>query len=127
MAAAIVLIVEDKSTPRVLAISRGHDKKDWALPGGHVEASDGGDRRVTASRELFEETGVLVTPAHFRCVYPGRIPVFSPTVIDSWPPKLRSLPFEGFVAWKRPSVLCRPSASYRIYARQLFAAVGLDC
>ena len=32
----------------------------WVFPGGMVEESDGGDFRVTAIRETFEETGITI-------------------------------------------------------------------
>lgn len=63
---------------RVLLIERGWPPHEgaWALPGGHLD--EGELSREAASRELFEETGVRVDPAHLREIgtwnQPGRDP-----------------------------------------------------
>ncbi|GAA4706522.1 NUDIX domain-containing protein [Streptomyces youssoufiensis] len=51
---------------RVLLIERGWPPYEgmWALPGGHVDRGETG--RQAAARELEEETGVPVDPAHLR-------------------------------------------------------------
>ncbi|MBT2425243.1 NUDIX hydrolase [Streptomyces sp. ISL-112] len=51
---------------RVLLIERGWDphKGAWALPGGHVDPGE--TSREAATRELLEEAGVQINPAHLR-------------------------------------------------------------
>lgn len=64
--AATVLI---QNGPLVFAVSRKDDPNDWGLPGGKVEPWE--TPAVGASRELYEETGVLVPPPDLVEVFRG--------------------------------------------------------
>src|SRR2546421_276398 len=61
--AASVLLARGPEAAEVLLVHRAEQLRFfggfWAFPGGKVAPEDG-DRTVTAARELFEETGVLV-------------------------------------------------------------------
>ncbi|MDP8904360.1 MAG: NUDIX hydrolase [Chloroflexota bacterium] len=51
----------------VLLIRRAYPPHDWVLPGGNAEA---GESPVeTATREVFEETGLRVLPKRLTAVY----------------------------------------------------------
>lgn len=56
----VALVTDDG---QIALVERLYDpfKGDHALPGGHVDKNE--PSRVAASRELFEEAGVLVAPA----------------------------------------------------------------
>jgi ADP-ribose pyrophosphatase YjhB (NUDIX family) len=56
--AADPIVMNTDEIPQVLLIQRG-DTYIWALPGGFVDSGETG--RVTAQRELFEETNVMIT------------------------------------------------------------------
>lgn len=53
----------------VLSVARRGTLASWGLPGGSVER---GERaRITASRELTEETGLSTDPSSLRLIYRG--------------------------------------------------------
>src|SRR5690606_29611895 len=60
VAVDIVVFAWDRPQWKILLIQRGHEpfKDQWALPGGFVD--DGEDLVRSATRELREETGVLM-------------------------------------------------------------------
>jgi 8-oxo-dGTP pyrophosphatase MutT (NUDIX family) len=63
--AASVLVLRDG--PFEVLLLRRNEKSSfvpgaWVFPGGTADASDGGDLRVTAVRETFEEAGVTLDP-----------------------------------------------------------------
>lgn len=120
---AAVLIL-DQSLTKCVAISRGRDRQDWNLPGGHCEGSE--DAIHAAVRELEEETGIMVTPSNLSLVYQqGTANVFMAADFFRWPPELASEPFEGHVAWQPLEVVCRPSCTFHQHARRLFSQLGL--
>ena len=109
---------------RCLAISRGNNRQDWNLPGGYSEGNE--SPAQTAVRELGEEAGIMVTPSNLQPVYAhGDASVFMAKDYFRWPESLESEPFEGHVAWKPISTLCRPSATFHQHARRLFSQLGL--
>jgi 8-oxo-dGTP pyrophosphatase MutT (NUDIX family) len=124
--AAGVLIVQ---SGKVLAISRGLDRANLTIPGGHVEKSDRNVRHA-AARELHEETGVVVHPPRLRYLRANPserghyVAYFAPEII-SLPTILRSIPFEGFVGWHHPQKLLRPEVFHRDFYRQIFKQIGL--
>lgn len=94
MAAASVLVV---SGDRVLGITRGTDLRDIGFPGGKADPTDA-SLTHTAVRELREETGVRVHPDDLvPLVRHGRHVLFYAPTVRSWPHRLASRPFEGFV------------------------------
>ena len=125
--AACVLIFRPDG--RLLSVSRGHNTRDWALPGGKVE------RRETlpeaARNELREETGVNVAPhARFIPIFraPGYDFVTTTFRIDGgliFPPVLKSVPFEGYVDWKSPEDLCTRDCSFADYFVAMFHELGV--
>jgi len=121
-----VLVIRDGL---VLAVSRGLDTSDWGMPGGHV---DGGETlREAASRELREETGVRVgLNAQLVPLMTARSQnhITSTYHVDGrlvWPSVLRSEPFEGYVAFKKPQELCTPQCSFAPYHADLFRHLGI--
>jgi 8-oxo-dGTP pyrophosphatase MutT (NUDIX family) len=104
----------------VLAISRGFNLRDPALPGGDSEPFDEGPAQ-TAARELYEETGLRAKEV--RCIdrWTGERgqPVFV-FYIPQWSGKLRTSS-EGKPFWTQPKNLLARGAYYRDEARQVFA------
>jgi len=54
-------VVVDPTGSRVVMVLHGKLRR-WLQPGGHADASDGGDMQATALREAREETGCRVAP-----------------------------------------------------------------
>lgn len=125
--AAIVLIRREDG--RILAISRDENTRDWGFPGGGRLARDP-DLAATAIRELREETGIdvpRVVPIFRGISLRGtRVSTYAPVGLTSWPARLRSKPFEGYVGWVKPEVLTSPQATYRAYAQRLFDRLGIQ-
>lgn len=115
---------------RVLAISRGHDRSDWALPGGHVERNETLPEAI--ERELREETGV-VADIHTRWLSLGTVRTnnnkyctyFIPHGRLFFPRIMRSIPFEGYVEWKRPYELLCDTCTFRDYHLDAFRMLGI--
>ncbi len=126
--AACVLIFRPDG--KLLSVSRGHSTTDWGLPGGAVE------RRETlpeaARNELGEETGVIADArAQFLPIFTASDKYDFVTTtfrIDGrlfFPPVLRSVPFEGYVEWKRPQDLCTQDCSFTDYFVAMFRKLGV--
>lgn len=58
VSAQVVLINEEGM---VLGVSRKTDHSDFGLPGGKMEAIDNIEPKITAIREVFEETGLQIS------------------------------------------------------------------
>lgn len=94
---------------QLVAISRGHDLHDWNLPGGKVEPGE--TFAHAAARELEEETGIRVSPSGLRPVADqvrhtgARSVTFVAQGHTLWPPRLQSVPWEGYVTCLSPERL----------------------
>jgi 8-oxo-dGTP diphosphatase len=60
-----MVIVDEKGA--VLLVRRSYPPYDWVLPGGNADAGE--SPADTASRELFEETGLRIQPDRLTGVY----------------------------------------------------------
>lgn len=119
-----VVVVVANGNNDVLAISRGFNVRDPALPGGDSEEIDESPAQ-TALRELYEETGVTAIEA--RCIdrWEGDRgqPVFA-FFIPKWKGKRLRTSSEGKPFWTQPSNLFAKTAFYREDARRLLAKIG---
>lgn len=112
----------------ILAITRGWDLDDLALPGGKLKKGESFGNG--ALRELREETGVdasqavLLPVAHRRN---GAAESVSYLVVGRvrFPAVMRSEPFEGFVRWATPQELLCPRCTYSRVNRLTFQRLGL--
>jgi 8-oxo-dGTP pyrophosphatase MutT (NUDIX family) len=93
------------------------DHARWGMPGGKVESNEPLD--VAVVRETYEETGFVIAAP--QSVYTAFVPgetnfictTFVAHVVAQAPDAPRSIPFEGDVAWVKPSVLATgPFAEY---------------
>lgn len=67
---ACVIVFDDWPNPRhLLAVSRKDNPRDWGLPGGKIEAGE--QAKTAASRELWEETGLIVVRNNLSKIYTG--------------------------------------------------------
>ena len=142
--AAVVLLVRGWTAgPMVLALTRGARIHDLHLPGGKWEPCDGwiagarddeGQRvprlRVTATRELEEETGIRL-PAHaltLLCRYTahtGRpIEAYRATAPGVLPDRLEPTA-AGWPGWVPPAALVQPWCTFRAECARVLAAAGL--
>jgi 8-oxo-dGTP pyrophosphatase MutT (NUDIX family) len=116
--------------PSVLAITRGLALDDLGFPGGRRDSEDS-SAAVTAARELYEETGMVVEPEALVYVGYGPTPtggvfvVYTPREIVSWPAVLRSEPFEGFVGWHPPAALRSTQARHGTFQGHILERLGL--
>lgn len=121
-AASVLVLARDE---RILGITRGFDMRDIGLPGGRAEASDASAAH-TASRELREETGVLVAPETLQVlVVKEWHQTFWAPEVTSWPPVLASRPFEGFVGLWPPEAFVSPECRHGEPTGELFRQLGL--
>ena len=112
----------------VLAITRGYDMADLALPGGKLEEGESFGR--AAVRELWEETRVDASGAALIPVLHRRRPEgesVSYLVVGrvKFPAHMYSDPFEGFVRWATPLEMLGSGCTYRDVNRIAFQRAGL--
>lgn len=62
-------IVLYNESGQVLCVSRKDDHTSFGLPGGKMEDIDMNFPQLTACRETFEETGIIVKPSDLQLVY----------------------------------------------------------
>lgn len=108
----------------VLAINRGFNARDPALPGGDSEPGDE-TPAATAARELLEETGLQAV--ELRCVdkWEGERgqPVYA-FFIPRWKGKRLVVSGEGKPFWTQPKRLLIKTAQFRDKAQDLFVRLG---
>lgn len=124
MASASVLVTWT-GTPLVLGISRDTNAVVVDLPGGHLERGESYEQ--AASRELAEETAIVIPPQHLEVLHHGgEHVVFRPRADYAYviPPQLQSVPFEGVPGWYLPADLLRLTW-YPEHAGAAFRAAGL--
>lgn len=118
----VVAVYVKNEDGKVLAVSRGSDTSDMNLPGGHVEAGE--DLETAASRELEEETGILVRklyPVHAEVTDAGNyLTIF---FAPEWRGKIRSSA-EGIAAWVDHEVVLHSSYG-KIFATVLDYLEGI--
>lgn len=119
-----VVVVVFGGPYNVLAVARGFNARDPALPGGDSDPDDVSPS-ATAKRELYEETGIHAI--ELRCmdewigergqpVYAFFVPVWKGV-------RLRSSS-EGKPFWTRPPRLLVKTAQFRAYAEHLLSKLG---
>jgi 8-oxo-dGTP pyrophosphatase MutT (NUDIX family) len=108
---------------RVLAISRGFNPRDPALPGGDGEAGDT-TPASTAAREMFEETGLRARELRLMDTWVGdRGQTVYAFFVPRWTGRIRSSS-EGKVYWSSLGNVLRRSATYRKDAKRLLEKMG---
>lgn len=119
-----VVVVVSNLHNDVLAISRGWDLRNPALPGGDSEPFDESPAH-TAMRELFEETGITALEA--RCIerWEGDRgqPVFA-FFITKWKGKRLRASAEGKPFWTQPNTLLSKTAQFRDDAKRVFLKIS---
>jgi 8-oxo-dGTP pyrophosphatase MutT (NUDIX family) len=113
---------------RLLAISHNHDRSNWNLPGGGLEAGESFGQ--AALRELQEETQVdasraTLIPVRHRRTVRGESVAFMALGDVRFPRVMRSIPFEGHVEWKRPIELLAPRCTHADTNLVTFGRLGL--
>jgi 8-oxo-dGTP pyrophosphatase MutT (NUDIX family) len=88
-ASVIVLRPAEGTEPLEVLMIRRHENSSfvpdaWVFPGGMMEDEDGGDFRVTAARELLEETQIAVDPQALVATSRWITPVGLPKRFDTW-------------------------------------------
>lgn len=122
----------------VLALTRGTGRStdaltwlaDLHLPGGKEEPEDGGDPRVTATRELAEETGLHVCAGDLRHVIDTRAPSGLPVSAfaiqaPAFAPEHFARTDAGQPGWVPAGALVQPWCSLRSVASEVLSAAGL--
>lgn len=113
--AACVVIFRDQA---ILAVSRKKDATAYGLPAGKIE--DGESPEAAAVRELFEETGIVVSAENLTFVYEGMVGsklVQTYTAHDPGGEIQQSE--EGVVIWAGwPSLLNGPFGAYNQKVRE---------
>lgn len=85
--AASVIVLRD--APFEVLLLRRHEKSSfvpdaWVFPGGMMDDEDRGDFRVTAARELREETGIVVDAQTLVATSRWITPIGLPKRFDTW-------------------------------------------
>jgi 8-oxo-dGTP pyrophosphatase MutT (NUDIX family) len=118
---------------KLLAVSRGHDHRDWGMPGGWIEP---GEKPVeAASRELWEETGLLVYPEDLRMVYKqAGCATFTPTddaviygeidAMGGWILQPQGA-WEGYVNWLEPRAIACSTCTFGKPNSRMLRDLGL--
>jgi len=126
-ASVIVPIRRPAGEIAVVGITRDHDMHDVSAPGGTAEESDPTPAH-TASRELLEESGIVVRPEDLDAlvVRPdgGHVMYLARNVV-CFPSHLRSEPFEGYVGLYPPCAFLTPRCRHRATHEQAFSKLGI--
>ncbi len=113
-----------KGSQLILAVSRNFNTRDPGFPGGDSEPEDA-TPAATASRELFEETGI--TAVELRCMdqWVGERgqPVYA-FFAARWNGRRLRASAEGKPFWTRAQNFLIPSATYRDDAQRLLEKLG---
>jgi len=112
--------------PQFIGITRGTDVGNVCFPGGSGDPQDAGPR-VTAVRELQEETGIVVLAADLEeiLVRPdGGHVTYLARRIEYAPGVLQSNPFEGYVDPYPAQAFLAPSSRYRETAEEAFRRIS---
>jgi len=120
---SVVIVVFNKQHD-VLAICRGFNPRNPALPGGDSELDDNTPAQ-TAARELLEETAV--TALELRCFdqWEGERgqPVFA-FLVPRWTGIRLRTSYEGKPRWMPPEALLVKTALFREEAQRMFEKLG---
>lgn len=134
VSAAVVVVTRGDL---VLGLTRGRGKPtdpptwlaDLHLPGGKQEDKDRGDLRITAARELAEETGLRVRPDDLRHVLDLATDLHSIAAYAIEAPSHAPLHFgatdAGQPAWVPPGALVQPWCTFRAVCGAVLAAAGV--
>lgn len=127
--ATVLLLREDGD---ILAVSRGADTTDWGFPGGWLEPGE--TPAEGASRELWEETGVMIRPEHLVPIYEQKGCVtFAPTQDapiwgTTYAGNLVLEPqgeWEGHAAWVTPATIACATCTFGRSNANMLRALGL--
>jgi 8-oxo-dGTP pyrophosphatase MutT (NUDIX family) len=119
-----VVMVVPKGGSGILAVNRGFNPRDPALPGGDSEEADESPA-ATAARELFEETGIKALELRCMAQWVGERgqPVFA-FFVPRWQGSHLRVSEEGKPFWAHPRSLVAKTAYFRDDARKLLEQLG---